>query len=285
MVFAVLAMAVVIAAVCALVLDAAGVATGHDAPLDAERQERWLIARAPRPLRRTMRTIDRRVFGGAATVVALAVVLLVATLVGWLLESVDDAEGFARWDQSAAEWGRDHARPASTFALRTITQLGGSGWLLFAMVAVAMAVDGRHRRWSSLAYVAVVGIGILLLNNGLKLLVGRDRPELDQLAAHSGSSFPSGHSAAAAACWAAIVLVLTRRRRRRVRAVGAVAATMITVAVATSRVLLGVHWLTDVIAGVAVGWGWFLVASIVFGGRLLRFGEPAERVARTTTAD
>ena len=46
--------------------------------------------------------------------------------------------------------------------------------------------------------------------------------------------------------------------------------------VAGTRVLLGVHWLTDVLAGLAVGWAWFALWSIAFGGRLLDFGAPAE---------
>jgi hypothetical protein len=39
-------------------------------------------------------------------------------------------------------------------------------------------------------------------------------------------------------------------------------------------VLLGVHWLTDVMAGLCLGWGWFALVSIAFGGRMLRFGAP-----------
>jgi undecaprenyl-diphosphatase len=46
-------------------------------------------------------------------------------------------------------------------------------------------------------------------------------------------------------------------------------------------VLLDVHWLSDVIAGLTLGWAWFCVCSIAFGGRLLRFGAAAEQVART----
>jgi undecaprenyl-diphosphatase len=52
------------------------------------------------------------------------------------------------------------------------------------------------------------------------------------------------------------------------------------VAVAASRVLLAVHWTTDVIAGIALGWAWFALCAVAFGGRLLRFGATAERVQR-----
>jgi membrane-associated phospholipid phosphatase len=49
--------------------------------------------------------------------------------------------------------------------------------------------------------------------------------------------------------------------------------------VAASRALLGVHWLTDVVAGLVVGWTWFLLVAVIFGGRLQRFGEPFDEVA------
>jgi membrane-associated phospholipid phosphatase len=58
----------------------------------------------------------------------------------------------------------------------------------------------------------------------------------------------------------------------------------IAVAVAASRVLLDVHWLSDVIAGLALGWGWFAVCAIAFGGRILRFGVAAETAARVAEA-
>jgi undecaprenyl-diphosphatase len=54
----------------------------------------------------------------------------------------------------------------------------------------------------------------------------------------------------------------------------AAGAAMIAVAVAISRTLLGVHWVTDVVAGLFVGWGWFLLVAIAFGGRAQRLGDP-----------
>jgi membrane-associated phospholipid phosphatase len=57
-------------------------------------------------------------------------------------------------------------------------------------------------------------------------------------------------------------------------------AVAVAVGVAASRVLLGVHWLSDVVAGLAFGWGWFAVCAIAFGGRFLSFGKPAEKATR-----
>ena len=101
-------------------------------------------------------------------------------------------------------------------------------------------------------------------------------PNLAQLTGYSGSSFPSGHAAASAASFVVFALLLGRRRSNTAKALLGGVAVGLAVAVASTRVLLGVHWFTDVLAGLFVGWAWFSLVSIAFGGRVLRFGRTLE---------
>jgi len=81
-----------------------------------------------------------------------------------------------------------------------------------------------------------------------------------------------------------VALLIGRQCRRPARAALTGLAVGLAVAVAASRVLLDVHWLTDVIAGLALGWAWFSVCAVAFGGRLLRFGAGAETAERAAEA-
>jgi len=180
-------------------------------------------------------------------------------------------------DVSVAQWGSDHAGPVSDRALKAITQLGAT-WLV-VMLAFVVAVVGylrRPNRWIPVFLLTVL-VGQWLLTNGIKELLDRVRPTLNPIAETLGPSFPSGHTTTAAAFYAAAALVLGRGLGPHGRAVLAGAAAGIAVAVACTRVFLDVHWLTDTIAGLFLGWAWFAVCTIAFGGRrFLRFGAAAE---------
>jgi undecaprenyl-diphosphatase len=217
---------------------------------------------------------------GAATglllTVAAALVIGGAFAVGLLLFMVRRDVGFARWDLSAANWGAQHASATSTSIMRDVSLLGGTLGLIAVVVLVSLVEQLRRPSRSALLFLLLVVIGQNLLANGTKLLVDRARPAISQLTGFSGSSFPSGHSTAAAATYAGVALLMSRGRGRSARALLAAGAVAIAAAVATTRVLLGVHWLTDVMAGLALGWAWFALCSIAFGGRLMHFAAPVE---------
>jgi membrane-associated phospholipid phosphatase len=237
--------------------------------------EELFRARAARFLRRRL---DPEAATGLALTVALALIFLAALGFGLVADMVTSQTGLYRWDASAAAWGADHATATSTWLLGLVTWLGATVTVLAVTVALGTLEFLRRRRLAVLGFLLTVVLGQNLIANTVKELVDRERPPVPHLASSSGFSFPSGHTAAAAATWAAVALVLGRGRPVAVKAWLAAGAAVLTVAVASSRVLLGVHWLTDVIGGAALGFGWFVVCSVAFGGALLHFGAPAERV-------
>jgi undecaprenyl-diphosphatase len=248
--------------------------------IDPGAEERALVRslwRHPKFRRFLRERFSRDTTTGFLLTFGFLLVFGVALVLGLLLDMVDSNAGLARYDKAISEWGADHATSSSIDVLEFITEFGNTMFVWLALALVGAYDFVKHRSRDVLLFLVVVAVGEWLLNNGLKLIVDRERPAVLRLVEASGASFPSGHSAAAAAGAAAAALVLGRDRRRVVRAVLAAAAALVAIAVATSRALLGVHWVTDVIAGVFVGWGWFVLVAVFFGGRLFRFGEPVER--------
>lgn len=216
----------------------------------------------------------RRATGFALTVAGVTVVAGVSA-VGVLFAMFRRNAGIARWDTALARFGSRNATEFSTDVLRAISWFGGTPVVvLAALVTLAIVYVTSRRVGPSAAFLLMVVGGQFALSNIIKLVVERARPDLNPLTGFSGTSFPSGHSTAAAATYMAVALLLGRGRPVAVKAWLAAAAAAIAVAVAATRVMLGVHWFTDVLAGMALGWTWFAVCSIAFGGQLLRFGAP-----------
>jgi undecaprenyl-diphosphatase len=254
------------------------------APERAEQAVRRSILRHPRVARFFRARMDRKTAGGFLLTASFLVLFAVAIVVGLLLDSINAHSWLANADKSVAEWGSHNGRSETIDVLKWVTQLGSTVVISAALLLAGVADYIRRRRAEVFAYVAAIGIGELILSNVLKQIVRRQRPAVLHLVAANGYSFPSGHTCAAAAAWSAIALVLGRDRPKAVRATLAALAALIAVSVAASRALLGVHWLTDVIAGLAVGWGWFMIVSIIFGGRAQRLGDPVADTAAGTTA-
>jgi len=213
---------------------------------------------------------------GLLLTIAVGAVALITVLIGSVLEMVQTHQGFARFDNSAARFGAHHATQETTRVLKAITQLGSTPVVIAIVIVIGLQQFITHRKKALPLFLATTVVLAVVLGNVIKTLVHRARPDVDRLVAAHGSSFPSGHTTAAAATYAALALLFGRNRSRKVQALLVGVAAAIAVAVAASRVLLGVHWLTDVIAGLLLGWGCFALVSIAFGGRVMHFGEPVE---------
>jgi membrane-associated phospholipid phosphatase len=230
-------------------------------------------------LRRRLRArMDPEVATGLALTAAAAVVVAGAVVVGTLALLVRGNDALRRVDAAATRWGGDHATPWSDRAIDLVTQLGETWFVVIAGLVVAAIAWRRGSRRLAVPFLIAVVAGDKLLTTAVKELVDRARPTLNPIAETLGPSFPSGHSSTAAAFFAAAALVLGAGRGAAARAALAGGAVGLAVAVACSRVLLGVHWLSDVVAGLALGWAWFAVCAIAFGGRMLTFGATAARV-------
>ncbi|HEX9065941.1 MAG TPA: phosphatase PAP2 family protein [Streptosporangiaceae bacterium] len=148
--------------------------------------------------------------------------------------------------------------------VKYVTMLG-STIVLSIVIAAAVLLLALRRRWRLAAYLTVAGVGELILDPVLKDLVGRLRPVVPHAIQHApGHSFPSGHSFGSMVVYGALFLVFAPAARGRARtALGVVLAVLIAV-VGISRILLGVHYVSDVIGGWALGITWLGLTAAAF---------------------
>jgi membrane-associated phospholipid phosphatase len=207
------------------------------------------------------RAIARRVQGLGLT---LAGGLLLLALSVWAFAAIADemADGETAYDQSVANWLHARATDPLTEFFEAVTTLGNGVVLAGVTVVAAYLLLRRgHRREALLVGLAFVGAEIL--SYALKLGFRRDRPFFtDPLASESTFSFPSGHSTVSLAVYGALAVVLARRLRGSAEIACLAGAAALILLIGFSRLYLGVHYLTDVLAGFAAGTAW-LAACVV----------------------
>lgn len=208
----------------------------------------WLRARFP-------------VSGVAVAVGAAGLLVVGALAVGFtvLLDDVLEGEGFARLDDPVAHWLAGRREAWLTVCLLGVTRLGNADAQTVWLVLVCLLAAVRSRSWLPAAVGAAGGGGIALVIVVAKRLVGRHRPTLpDAVIAEHGFSFPSGHATGAAAIGLLGAWMLCHWVVRPWGARVAVwAATIAMVGlIGFSRCYLGVHFVTDVLAGWLLGAAW-----------------------------
>jgi undecaprenyl-diphosphatase len=175
----------------------------------------------------------------------------------------------------------DITRPVGPHWLAmAVTDLTGLGSIAILTVVVLGAVGllvARKRSREAAMLFCASGSGLILLNI-LKVVFGRPRPPVAMHVVEVGnSSFPSGHAMLSAIVYLSLAMVFARGAEGESEGRFAVAAgVLVTLMVGVSRVYLGVHWPTDVIAGWALGAAWAMLWSLIAGFVANRRGASLE---------
>lgn len=207
----------------------------------------------------------------------------------WLAAGVEVGGPIVGVDNAVAAWLHAHASGFTTGVLRTVTQLGGATVLLMITVLAVLALLLR-RRVAHAALMAAALAGGEGLNMALKAAFERPRPGFsDPLATAAGFSFPSGHAMVSLTVYGALAfLVATRVGSRRARVAVLGSALALVAAIGFSRIYLGVHYLSDVVAAYCAGLAWLTLCTLgLLGASWLRgrltLGRPTVLAEETPT--
>ncbi len=192
-----------------------------------------------------------------AAALAFAILLILVRLQWPPLESLDHGAA-ARLNSLIA------GNSTLVTVVKAITWLGSDGvlWGVVGATAITLAL---RRRWRLAIYLLVTGAGALVLDPILKSLAGRLRPVMAHPIAHgTGNSFPSGHSLGSIVCYGAVLLVFLPAARGRWRITFVTVIAALVALIGISRILLGVHYLSDVVGAWALGITWLGVTAFAF---------------------
>lgn len=209
----------------------------------------WPLPSRPVALRLVM-------IGGGLLIVGFALALFIAHHKAWMNAT----------DLPVNRWLYDLGRHQVVLRdpSRLVSYIGGGSKTLPLMLGVA-AILVVCRRWRWALFLVVCSQGGFFVSNTTKHLVERSRPPFGHFTGSQvGTSFPSGHTFAGISTWLAIAVIVFYVLPRPWSTWGAIFPVIIGVANGPSRLVLGQHWITDVLGAWLLGGGWLLVCFGLF---------------------
>ena len=194
---------------------------------------------------------------------------VVTFLFGVVYDAVAEADGVAALDHPLLEWAIAHRTPTLDTVITVYTDIGGPVVMPILATAVAVLLSVLRRSWTPFLVMLLGGGGALLMTIAGKRIFGRVRPShADAVPPFETSpSFPSGHSLNAFVLAGLVAYLLILRQHRALARVATITvAAVFALTIGLSRVFLGHHWFTDVLAAWAIGAAW--LAFVITAHRL-----------------
>lgn len=200
----------------------------------------------------------------------LAIGFVVSALTGaaflHLAEAMRDSNSaLERVDQTVWRSTNQFRTPGATAFFVAFTYLGtGVGLGILVLIVATFLLIRGHRRWATFLVVTAAGGG--LLNHALKVVFARARPDMAEALWRSHSySFPSGHAMGSLVVFGALVYVVMRASRSwPVRSAAVALGLCFVGAISISRIYLGVHWFSDIVAGLSAGLVWLATTTAAY---------------------
>jgi membrane-associated phospholipid phosphatase len=208
--------------------------------------------------------VEKDHFLGWQLALGLLIFVGMTLLLAVLAEHVVTGRPLIHLDQQLSAWiGRNRSPQLTTF-FTVVTAFGSTAAAIAIAVGVGIYLLRRRQRYWFAAITLTI-VGGVTLNRFLKIAFQRARPQLDDpIRSFAGFSFPSGHTVTATVVYGAVALLFfTRVKTLRSRVVVIASASLLILLVGFSRIYLGAHYLTDVLAAIAEGVAWISLSFTI----------------------
>lgn len=244
----------------------------HDRTLGTIDLTRWDSA-----VGRGLSTQAKKVGAGVGARGSLVVILVIGAVVAFLLsvaasrvyDAITETDGVAGLDKPILSFALTLRSPTLDAVITGYTDVAGPIGMPIIAVAAILFLSLRRKSWTPAILIAAAGAGSLLMTVAGKDIIGRVRPPLaDAVPPYEYSpSFPSGHTLNAVAVAGIIAyLIILRRTSVATRVIPVTIAAVFALTIGLTRIFLGHHWFTDVLAGWALGAAW--LALVITAHRL-----------------